>query len=107
MLDPKNPHNAMDGDIVNSFKAVEPNTSFCIKDFPNAKSVFISGDFNQWDEYGYSMVKIDGCWKIEVYLKPGKHLYKLIVDGKWVKDPTNSLFEPNEFKDYNSVIWVK
>jgi 1,4-alpha-glucan branching enzyme len=107
ILDANNPHTAMDGDIVNSLKVVQPNTNFCIKDFKNAKKVAISGDFNNWDEYGYTLFQNNECWVIDIYLKPGKHLYKLIVDGKWIKDPENNLYEPNEYDDYNSVLWVK
>jgi len=37
----------------------------------------------------------------------GKHLYKFIVDGKWIKDPDDPLWEGNEFGTDNSVIWIE
>jgi hypothetical protein len=45
-------------------------------------------------------------WTFSVHLSPGKHLYKFIVDGVWMKDPDNKLWEQNEYNTGNSVIWI-
>jgi hypothetical protein len=46
-------------------------------------------------------------WTVSVKLKPGKHLYKFIVDGKWMIDPGNKLYEPNQYNSGNSVLWIE
>jgi 1,4-alpha-glucan branching enzyme len=75
-----------------------------LKAFPNAKEVHLAGNFNDWS--GYTMKKVDGVWAMDIYLPPGKCLYKFIVDGKWIIDPGNELWEQNEFGNGNSVLWV-
>ena len=45
-------------------------------------------------------------WVFRVHLSAGKHLYKLIVDGKWIIDPYNKLWEQNEYGTGNSIIWT-
>jgi hypothetical protein len=39
-------------------------------------------------------------------LPTGKNRYKFIVDGTWMIDPGNKLWEPNEFDTGNSVVWI-
>jgi hypothetical protein len=41
-----------------------------------------------------------------VHLSLGKHLYKFIVDDKWMNDPGNALWEQNEYGNGNSVLWI-
>lgn len=56
-----------------------------------AKSVYLSGDFNQWNAYADQFVYIgDGTWEIKKKLAPGKYYYNFIVDDKWIKDPLNT-----------------
>jgi 1,4-alpha-glucan branching enzyme len=84
-----------------------PNVTFRLKGFDHAKTVFLSGDFNHWTPNGFPMSRKGEEWVIQQHLKPGKHVYKFIVDGKWLTDPANKLREPNEFGQENSVIWVE
>jgi hypothetical protein len=53
------------------------------------------------------MGKVDGKWVIPLYLKPGKHTYKFLVDGKWIIDPANDLWENNQYGTGNSVLWIE
>lgn len=85
---------------------IDPNYTFRLNGFANAKSVFLAGDFNNWSPDGFPMEKIGDEWVLKVHLSPGKHLYKYIVDGKWIIDPTNKLWEQNEHGTGNSVIWL-
>jgi hypothetical protein len=41
----------------NSFLIIDPNYTFRLKGFKNAKSVFLAGDFNGWDPKAYAMKK--------------------------------------------------
>ncbi len=45
-------------------------------------------------------------WVTSVYLEKGKHLYKFLVDGKWIRDPANKNWEENEWGSGNSVLWL-
>jgi hypothetical protein len=53
------------------------------------------------------MIRKDGQWILPLWLRPGKYTYRLIVDGKWMADPGNPLYEPNEYGETNSVVWVE
>jgi len=57
---------------------------------PEAKIVFIAGDFNGWGRTPMNKDK-EGFWSIEFALKPGRYEYKYIVDGEWVSDPDNPI----------------
>lgn len=104
------PNNALtvtteNGDI-NSVIFIKPNYTFILNGYANAKNVAVSGTFNDWDKAGYPMKKEGDKWKCSVYLSPGKQLYKFIVDGKWIIDPANKIWEGNEFDTGNSLLWV-
>lgn len=91
----------------NSFLIIEPNYTFRLKGMKEAKSVFLTGDFNDWDPRAYPMKKEGDDWVFRVHLFAGKHLYKFVVDGKWIIDPANKLWEQNEFGTGNSIIWME
>lgn len=90
----------------NSYLIIEPNYTFRLKGFQDAKQVFLAGDFNHWDPKAYAMKKQDGEWVFPVQLSAGKHLYKFVVDEKWIIDPDNKLWEQNEHGTGNSIVWI-
>jgi len=90
---------------LNSFMILGANYSFRLKGFPNAKTVYMAGDFNNWNPVSLDMNHDGDEWVTGVHLSTGKHLYKFIVDGKWIIDPNNPLWEQNEYGTGNSVIW--
>lgn len=91
----------------NSFLVIDPNYTFRLKGFPNAKTVFVAGDFNNWNSYSLPMKRDGDEWIVKAHLSPGKHLYKLIIDGQWIIDPGNKLWEQNEFGTGNSILWIE
>lgn len=101
--DPNNSNESSD----NSYFIIEPNHTFRLKGFANAKTVYLSGDFNNWSEHTFAMKKEGDDWLLIVHLSSGKHLYKFIVDGKWIIDPNNKLWEQNQFGTGNSVLWIE
>jgi hypothetical protein len=105
--DPSNPYTIGKGNFTNSCLAFKTNYTFTLDKFPDVRKVIVTGTFNNWNTDGYRMVKKDGIWTCPVYLKPGKTLYKYIVDGKWMLDPNNKLWEQNEYGNGNSVLWIK
>ncbi len=84
---------------------IAPNQTFKLKGYANAKNVYLAGDFNNWSPDGFPMTRVGDEWVLSQHLAPGKHVYKFVVDGKWIVDPANPLREPNEFREENSVIW--
>jgi len=107
ITDPSNPLTTNPAkNIANSFLVIEPNFTFRLKDFSNARQVFLAGDFNNWSPYSLPMKHEGDEWTFRVHLSPGKHLYKFVVDGKWTKDPGNKLWEQNEFGTGNSIVWM-
>ncbi|MCW3110346.1 MAG: hypothetical protein JWQ09_4852 [Segetibacter sp.] len=105
ITDPANPNIVSDGKgNLNSFMVVAPNYTFRLKGYTGAKRVHLTGEFNNWSPEGLAMVKAGNEWVCPVYLGRGKHLYKFIVDGKWIRDPSNPLWEDD---DNNSVLWIE
>lgn len=71
---------------------------------PDAKAVFLVGDFNGWLIDKNKMAKDeDGVWKTKVQLPHGKHEYQFLVDGSWWTDPDNPNRAWNSFGTQNSV----
>ncbi len=98
------PGNSIKSDKENSYLILKPNYTFHLNGFETAKQVFLAGDFNNWSPNSLAMKKEQGEWVLTVHLSPGKHLYKFIVDGNWIKDPGNKLWEES---DGNSVLWIE
>jgi hypothetical protein len=91
------------GNMRNYYFVIDPNYTFRLKGFTNAKRVYLSGDFNSWSANTFAMKKEGNEWVLPVHLFMGKQLYKFVVDGQWIKDPANPLWEGRE---QNSVIWI-
>ena len=55
---------------------------------PQANSVSLVGDFNQWNATANPMKQMpDKAWMITIELKHGHHRYAFLVDGAVVLDP--------------------
>jgi hypothetical protein len=107
ITDPSNPITMGPEDHINSWIAFKANHTFLLSQFLNAKKVILAGNFNGWSEDAYQMKKKAGIWTFPIYLAPGKYTYKFIVDGKWITDPGNELWEENEVGTGNSVLWIE
>jgi hypothetical protein len=107
MIDSLNPYSIYTGGFRNSVFTVNPNHSFRLSGFENAENVIVTGTFNDWNTSGYTMKKENGIWSIPLFLNKGKHLYKFIVDGEWMLDPQNPIWENNEVGTGNSVLWIE
>ena len=96
----------MKKEVKDRVKDFKDTIAFSLK-APEAKSVYIAGDFNNWyvDE-SCRMQKRDGIWTASLKLNPGKHQYRFIVDGRWQEDPGNPKREENSFGDANSVVEI-
>jgi 1,4-alpha-glucan branching enzyme len=78
-----------------------------VANFPQAKSVQLAGDFNNWKPEKNPMTKaVDGTWQARIPLAKGTYRYRFVVDGKWQHDPHNSSTESNPYGELNSVFKV-
>jgi len=74
-----------------------------------AATMAIAGDFNGWNPQ-QTKLKINeehNVWQAIIPVPPGRYRYRLVVDGKWVKDPYNLQVESNPFGELNNVVVVK
>jgi len=109
IVDPENPYFVRheDASTDNSYLIIGPNHTFHLPGFDSAQRVYLAGDFNNWTPDALQMKRIGNEWVFPIHLSVGKHLYKYIVDGKWIIDPSNPLWEGNEYNTQNSVIWTE
>ncbi|MDX2044561.1 MAG: S8 family serine peptidase [Acidobacteriota bacterium] len=72
----------------------------------SAKSVSLAGDFNDWNPQATFFAKHQsGMWRAEINaLSTGSYEYKLVVDGKWLDDPSNGLKVSDNHGSFNSVL---
>ena len=74
---------------------------------PQAKEVFLVGDFNDWNPTSHPMKKgHDGSFGLAVTLGHGGHHYQFLVDGKRVNDPRAQGLARNEVGEKVSLILV-
>jgi 1,4-alpha-glucan branching enzyme len=75
--------------------------------FPDAKRVAVTGDFNDWSVEGIPLERgEDGHWTATVSIAPGCYEYRYIVDGRWVLDGDNPERVKNSYGEVNSVVVV-
>jgi chromosome partitioning protein len=75
---------------------------------PDAKEVFLVGEFNNWAKDENSRLEnINGLWAKDLNLKKGSFRYKFVVDGNWIADPDNPSQVKNPYGEMDSIIKVK
>ncbi len=75
---------------------------------PQAKEVYIAGDFNNWKlDENSRMQTLNGTWRKTINLKSGRYHYRFVIDGKWVDDPNNPNKEMNPYGEMDSLLEVK
>jgi hypothetical protein len=77
---------------------------------PEARSVSVVGDFNDWDAAVTPLTRDEreGVWVVEVELRSGRHLYSFVVDGDvWVPDDGVPRAPDDEFGRPSSVLLVR
>jgi CubicO group peptidase (beta-lactamase class C family) len=93
--------------LTNLAPSLEGNTTFRLKGYTDAKIINLAGTFNDWKPSTIVCGKENAEWICRVDLKPGKYLYKFIVDGMWITDPANSTTEADERGNTNSVLVIE
>jgi len=75
---------------------------------PEARSVALAGDFNDWDSARMLMRReASGLWTVDVLLTPGRYRYVFVVDGRrFVADPAAPRAAGDDFGTPTSVVTV-
>lgn len=75
---------------------------------PQARSVALAGDFNDWDSARMPMrQEASGLWTVDVPLQPGRYQYAFVVDGRrFVADPAAPRAVGDDFGTPTSVVTV-
>ena len=75
---------------------------------PDAKEVYLAGDFNQWDARSIRMLRAkDGSFRTSRRMPPGQYRYVFIVDGVWRRDLDAPREEREQSGDYTSAFIVE
>jgi chromosome partitioning protein len=75
---------------------------------PEAKEVYVAGDFNNWITDNKSLMeRHNGNWIKKINLRNGTYHYRFVIDGKWSEDPENSHKEINPYGEMDSLLEVK
>jgi 1,4-alpha-glucan branching enzyme len=75
---------------------------------PEAKGVFLAGEFNHWDIRSMPMKRgKDGNWKVQTSLPPGRYEYKFVADNHWVEDLPGVELVANSFGTQNLILRVE
>lgn len=74
---------------------------------PEASTVQVAGEFNDWNPLeGRMEPDLDaGIWRLDLKLAPGRYRYRFVVDGAWVEDPAVP-FEESAAGYRNSIVDV-
>jgi 1,4-alpha-glucan branching enzyme len=74
---------------------------------PQAQSVSLVGDFNQWDPAAHPMKQmVDKAWMATAELKHGHHRYAFMVDGQLTLDPRGQGITRNDKGERVSLVPV-
>ena len=74
---------------------------------PQAASVSLVGDFNDWDPARARLQPAHGVWTTVIQLPPGRYRYAFLVNGvEWRADPSAPHAADDEFGTPSSVVTV-
>jgi len=74
---------------------------------PDAKEVYLAGEFNNWKlDENSRMEQTNGFWTKRLSLNNGKYRYRFVIDGNWLEDPVNPLTQLNTYGTLDSLLEV-
>jgi 1,4-alpha-glucan branching enzyme len=65
--------------------------------------VALVGSFNQWNRFTHPLRRIDGEWRIEVFLPPGNYPYAFVIDGQAARDHSGQALDGPPGERYSVV----
>ena len=95
--------------IVQSGATSQQLHTFVYQPHGKVSKVIVSGSFNNWNKEKDQLLDTrgTGVYELSVPLEPGNYIYKFLVDGKEILDPSNQEKTPTGFDDFNSVLRIK
>lgn len=90
-----------------SSSAKEVEIRFPANAFPDAHTIRVIGDFNNWNRDSAPLKNQNGFYRLRLYLEPGRYAYKLLVDGEEILDPTAAEKIPNGLGSFNNRLEVE
>ena len=74
---------------------------------PDARRIYLAGNFNDWNPKARRMVKVKGgSSRARLKLPPGQYEYKFVADDVWLNDPAADAQVQNQHGTLNSVASV-
>ncbi len=94
--------------IVQSLSESQRKHRFSFRPTGKVSTVAVSGSFNNWSKDRDLLIDAKGTGEYEIALQldPGSYVYKFVVDGKDILDPSNPEKTPTGFDDFNSVLRI-
>jgi CubicO group peptidase (beta-lactamase class C family) len=83
------------------------NVTIRLTQFPKARLLTLAGSFNNWQPLHTLFKRAGNEWVCQLQLPAGKYTYKIVADGNWQTDPSNSKTENDGSGNVNSVLEVK
>lgn len=65
------------------------NYTFKLNGFQKVNRVQVAGSFNRWNATEVPLTRRGNGWQASLYLHDGMHLYRFMLDSKWITDPAN------------------
>jgi 1,4-alpha-glucan branching enzyme len=95
--------------MIRKMKSMLPNHVRVVFELPAcvwADRIYLSGDFNQWDERNTALRQDrDGVWRVALDLPAGsRYEFRYIVDGQWRTDFHADGCTGNQYGAHNSVV---
>ncbi|MDQ8206040.1 alpha-amylase family glycosyl hydrolase [Coraliomargarita sp. SDUM461003] len=81
--------------------------TFRIDGLEQAQSVALVGEFNDWNDSTHRLQRVDGGWAVNTAFKPGRYLYKYVIDGQWQPDPRPGDRFADGYGGWNSFIQIE
>ena len=81
--------------------------TFVMPALDGAESVYLAGDFNNWDQTATPLEKqADGSWSVKLDLEGNRHYHYryLVNDREWHNDWAADEYAPNAYGSDNSVV---
>jgi len=73
---------------------------------PSASEVVLVGSFNNWEATPLQDEDLDGIWRVELELDPGRYEYAFVVDGQWWGQDPAADETVRSYGGYNSVRYI-
>jgi chromosome partitioning protein len=85
---------------------VSPSGAEFIQPGALGKRVAVAGKFSHWQPVDLALNQASNTHTLRLSLAPGRHEYRLVVDGHWIADPYNTDWVLNEFGEPHSIVEV-